>query len=80
MALPFARRLTGVHTAILAGPASTAALTLGLVAYASLIFVGIAMGIYDARRNRRGRAIAAAAMVGVLTLAGLVIAIVSSVA
>ena len=64
----------------LASTASTAALTLGLAAYAALIFVGIAVAIYDARRHRRGLAIAAAVMVGVLTLGGLVIAIISSVA
>jgi len=64
----------------LAGAASTAALTAGLAVYAGLILAGIAMAIYDARRDRRNRAIAAAVMVGVLTLAGLVIAIVSSVA
>ena len=46
----------------------------------SVDLVGIAVKIYDARRFRRGRAIAAAVMVGVLTLGGLVIAIVSSVA
>ncbi|MCV7359914.1 hypothetical protein [Mycolicibacterium fluoranthenivorans] len=69
-----------MHTAILASAASTAALTLGLSAYAALILVGIAVGIYDARRHRRGRAIAAAVMVGALTLGGLVIAIMSSVA
>jgi hypothetical protein len=69
-----------VHNGTLAGVASTAALTVGLAVYAALIFVGIAVAIYDARRHRRGRAIAAAVMVGVLTLGGLVIAIVSSVA
>lgn len=69
-----------MHNVTLAGTASTAALTVGLAAYAALIFVGIAVAIYDARRHRRGRAIAAAVMVGVLTLGGLVIAIVSSVA
>ena len=53
---------------------------MGLAAYAALIFVGIAVALYDARRHRRGRATVAAVMVGVLTLAGLVIAIVSSVA
>ncbi|BDX31939.1 hypothetical protein TUM20985_24860 [Mycobacterium antarcticum] len=64
----------------LASTAATAALTVGLAAYAALIFVGIAMAIYDERRHRRRRAIVAAVMVGVLTLGGLVIAIVSSVA
>lgn len=53
---------------------------MGLAAYAALIFVSIAVAIYDARRHRRGRAIAAAVVVGALTLGGLVIAIVSSVA
>ncbi len=69
-----------MHALTLPSATSTAALTVGLVAYASLIFAGIAVAIYDARRHRRGRAIAAATMVGVLTLCGLVIAIVSSVA
>jgi ABC-type spermidine/putrescine transport system permease subunit II len=68
-----------VHNVTLASSASTAALTVGLAAYAGLIFVGIAVAIYDARRNHRGRAIAAAVMVGLLTLGGLIIAIVSSV-
>lgn len=69
-----------MHNLTLASTASTAALTVGLAGYAALIFIGIAVAIYDARRHRRGRAIAAAVMVGVLTLGGLVIAIVSSVA
>lgn len=69
-----------MHNVTLASAASTAALTVGLAAYAGLIFAGIAVAIYDVRRHRRGRAIAAAVMVGVLTLGGLVIAIVSSVA
>ncbi|WP_167100817.1 hypothetical protein [Mycobacterium sp. DL592] len=69
-----------MHNEILASAASTAALTTGLAAYAALIFAGIAVAIYDVRRHRRGRAIAAAVLVGVLTLIGLVIAIISSVA
>ncbi|AQT79946.1 hypothetical protein B1R94_12680 [Mycolicibacterium litorale] len=69
-----------MHTETVASGASTAALTLGLAAYAALIFASIAVAIYDVRRHRRGRAIAAAVMVGVLTLGGLVIAIVSAVA
>lgn len=73
-------RLTGVHDVTLASAASTAVLTVGLAVYAALIFVGIAVAIYDARRHRRGRATAAAVMVGVLTLGGLVVAIASSVA
>lgn len=69
-----------MHNAILSSAASTATLTVGLMTYAALILAGIAMAIFDARRHRRRRAIAAAVMVGVLTLGGLVIAIVSSVA
>ncbi|KQY09241.1 hypothetical protein ASD37_01890 [Mycobacterium sp. Root135] len=69
-----------MHDVTLAGAASTAALTVGLSVYAALIFVGIAVALYDARRHRRGRATAAAVIVGVLTLAGLVVAIASSVA
>lgn len=64
----------------LASAGSAATLAVGLAAYPALIFAGIAVAIYDARRHRRGRAIAAAVMVGVLTVVGLVIAIVSSVA
>ena len=69
-----------MYNVILAGAASTAVLTAGLAAYAALIFAGIAVAIYDARRYRRRRAIVAAVMVGVLTLGGLVAAIVSSAA
>jgi hypothetical protein len=69
-----------VHNVTLASAASTAALTAGLMAYAALILAGIAVAIFDARRHRRRRAIAAAVMVGILTLGGLVIAILSSVA
>lgn len=69
-----------MHNVTVASAASTAALTVGLAAYAALIFAGIAVAIFDARRHRRGRATAAAVMVGVLTLAGLIVAIASSVA
>lgn len=69
-----------MHHVTLANAASTAALTVGLASYAALIFAGIAVAIFYARRHRRGRATAAAVMVAVLTLAGLVVAIASSVA
>ena len=69
-----------MHDVTLASAASTAALTVGLSVYAALIFVGIAVALYDARRHRRGRATVAAVIVGVLTLAGLIVAIYSSVA
>lgn len=68
-----------MHNVTLANAASTAALTVGLATYEALIFAGIAVAIYDARRHRRGRATAAAVMVGVLTLGGLVMAIICSV-
>lgn len=64
----------------LASGASTAVLTLGLAIYAALILVGIAVAIDAARRQRRRRAIAAAVVVGALTLGGVVIAILSSIA
>ena len=56
------------------------ALTIGLMTYAALILAGIAVAIFDARHHRRRRAIAATVLVGVLTLGGLVMAIISSVA
>jgi hypothetical protein len=54
-------------------------MTLALTVYAALILAGIAMAIYDIRRHRRGRAIAAVALVTALTVLGLVLAILSSV-
>lgn len=69
-----------MHDATLATAAGTAALTLGLSAYAALIFIGIALAIYYIRRHRNGPAITAAALVALLTVGGLVAAIVSSVA
>ena len=68
------------NVTLLSSAASTAALTLGLMVYSALILAGIAVAIFYARRHRRRRAIAAVVMVGVLTLGGLVIAIISSVA
>lgn len=58
----------------------SATLTVGLAVYAALILAAIAVALDGARRHRRRRAIAASVMVGALTLAGLVVAIVSSVA
>lgn len=69
-----------MHHVTTATAASTAALTVGLAAYAALIFAGIAVALYDARRHLLGLATAAAVIVGVLTLAGLAVAIASSVA
>ncbi|OBI66613.1 hypothetical protein A5664_14400 [Mycolicibacterium fortuitum] len=71
-----------MHDVTLASTAAPAALmaTVALAAYSALILACIAVAIDGARRHRRRRAIAAAVMVGVLTLGGLVMAIVSSVA
>lgn len=55
-----------------------AALTLALVIYSALILASIAIAIYEVRRHRRGRAIAAASLVAALTVLGLVLAILSS--
>ena len=49
-----------MHDATLATATGTAVLTLGLSAYAALIFIGIALAIYYIRRHRNGPAIAAA--------------------
>lgn len=68
-----------MHNVTLASSAATATLTLGLAAYSALILAGIAVAIHGARRHRRRQAIAAAVMVGVLSLGGLVVAIASSV-
>jgi len=68
-----------MHDVTLASTAATATLTVGLAVYSALILAGIAVALAAARRHRRGWAIAAAVMVGVLSLVGLVVAIVSSV-
>jgi hypothetical protein len=64
----------------LASAAGPATLTLALAVYAAAILVSLAVAIDGARRHLRRRVTAAAVMVGVLTVGGLVIAIVSSVA
>ncbi len=69
-----------MHNVTVASPAMAATLTVGLAAYAALILAGIAVAIGAARQHRRRRLIAAATLVGVLTVVGLVIAILSSVA
>lgn len=68
-----------MHNVTLASPAMAATLTAALAVYAALILAGIAVAIGAARRHRRRRMIAAVTLVGVLTVAGLVIAILSSV-
>lgn len=67
-------------TVVLVAEASDPAmLTLGLTSFAALILIALAVAVSESRRGRRGRAIAAASVVGVLTVLGLVLAIVSSV-
>jgi len=56
-----------------------AMLTLGMTVFAALILAALAVAVSESRRGRRGRAIAAASVVGVLTVLGLVLAIVSSI-
>lgn len=68
-----------MHNETLAS-AEVATLTVGLSVYSALILVSLAVALAAARQRRRGRAIAAATVVGVLTIAGLVVAILSSVA
>ncbi|GAA2564771.1 MULTISPECIES: hypothetical protein [Mycolicibacterium] len=69
-----------MHDVTLAAAGTAAMLTVGLAAYAALILVSIAVALAAARQRRRRRAIAAATLVGALTVGGLVIAILSSIA
>ncbi len=59
--------------------ANAAALTLGIAVYAAAILIGIGVGINALTHHRRNRAIGAFAVVGVLTVAGVVIAVASSI-
>jgi len=68
-----------VHTWRVHPASNPAVMTIALVVYSTLIFIGIALAVYYARRQRRGRAITAASIVGVLTVVGLVVAIWSAV-
>ncbi|CAJ1582881.1 hypothetical protein [[Mycobacterium] wendilense] len=68
-----------MHNVTFVSAAAAATLTAGLAAYSALLLAAIAVGIHGARRHRRVQAIAAAVLVGVLTLGGLVVAIASSV-
>lgn len=65
--------------ATLASSGSAAALTIGISAYAAVILIGIGIVINSIQHGRRDRAIAAAVVVGVLTIAGVVIAVLSSI-
>ncbi|MGV9710662.1 hypothetical protein ACWDTI_08355 [Gordonia sp. NPDC003424] len=68
-------------TTILAeGEGAAALLTIGIAAYAAVILVAIGLGINAIQHGRRNRAIAMAIVVGVLTVAGVVVAVLSAVA
>ncbi|MFT4044024.1 MAG: hypothetical protein QM673_12760 [Gordonia sp. (in: high G+C Gram-positive bacteria)] len=57
-----------------------ALLTLSIAAYSAAILAGIGIGIYAITHHRRRLAIAMGTVVGVLTLAGVIIAVGSSIA
>ena len=56
-----------------------AALTLGVTLYAAITLVCLGVGVNAAHRRRRRLAIAMAMMVTVLTIAGVVVAVMSSI-
>ncbi|MXP22947.1 hypothetical protein GIY30_16540 [Gordonia sp. HNM0687] len=58
---------------------NAAALTLGIAVYAAAILIGLGVGVNALIQGRRRRAVIAWAVVAVLTLAGVVIAIASSI-
>ncbi|UAK38187.1 hypothetical protein K8O93_24765 [Gordonia bronchialis] len=58
---------------------SPALLTLGISLYSAVILICIGVGINAARHGRRRLAIVMAVIVGVLTVVGVVLAILSSV-
>ncbi|MFT4126311.1 MAG: hypothetical protein QM662_08785 [Gordonia sp. (in: high G+C Gram-positive bacteria)] len=60
--------------------AGTAALlTVGISVYAAAILIAVGLGISAARQGRRERALGCAVVVGVLTVAGVVVAVLSSI-
>ena len=67
------------HVVTVLASGSAAALTIGISAFAAVILIGIGIAINAIQNGRRDRASAAAVVVGVLTIAGLVLAILSSI-
>ncbi|RPA65302.1 hypothetical protein EF294_05600 [Gordonia oryzae] len=59
---------------------AVAGLTIGISVYAAAILIAVGLGISAARQGRHRVAIACAIVVGVLTVAGVIIAVASSVA
>ncbi|MFW0796230.1 hypothetical protein AAFP30_20625 [Gordonia sp. CPCC 205515] len=73
--------MTRPSTTILAdGEGAAALLTIGIAVYAAVILVAIGLGINAIQHGRKNRAIAMAVVVGVLTVAGVVVAVISAVA
>ncbi|MGW5523581.1 hypothetical protein [Gordonia sp. NPDC003950] len=60
--------------------AAVAGLTIGISVYAAVILIAVGLGISAARRGQRRAAWIYAVVVGVLTVAGVVIAVASSIA
>ncbi|WLP91705.1 hypothetical protein [Gordonia sp. NB41Y] len=73
-----AGRLTGPQILAM-GDAAVAGLTIGISVYAAAILIAVGMGLTAARQGRRRRAIICAVIVGILTVAGVVIAVASSI-
>lgn len=62
------------------GESAAAGLTVGIAVYAAVILAALGTAVVSIQQRRRGRALAAALVVAVLTIAGVVVAIVSSIA
>ncbi|MGC4933764.1 hypothetical protein ACLQ3C_08775 [Gordonia sp. DT30] len=71
----------GRPAAVLAlSDSAVAGLTIGISVYAAAILIGVGLAISAAQRGRRRLAITCAVIVGVLTIAGVIAAVLSSVA
>ncbi|MGW0037028.1 hypothetical protein [Gordonia sp. NPDC003376] len=61
------------------GDGAVAGLTIGISVYAAAILIAVGVGLTAARQGRRRRAIISAVIVGILTVAGVVVAVASSI-
>lgn len=59
--------------------AAVAGLTIGISVYAAIILIAVGWGINAARQGRRRTAITCGVVVGVFTVAGVVVAVLSSI-
>lgn len=64
---------------VLAADSSVALLTLGISVYSIAVLVCLGIGVNAARFGHRRRAVIMAWVVGVLTVAGIIVAIISSI-